>query len=77
MKALLILCLAVVGLAGFASTSANAAVNTPAALPAVAHINAEVVVETGGPRYYHHRHYYHRHYYHRRWYYRHHRRYYY
>ena len=74
MKTFLLLCVAIVGLAGFTPARANAAalaVATASALPPVIHINQVVVVERGHR--YHHRHYYH----HRRYYYRHHRRYYY
>ena len=77
MKTLLILCLAVAGLVGFAPLRAQAAVPTAAAvaaMPPVVHVDQTVVLETGHRHYYHHRrHYYH----HRRYYYRHHRRYYY
>ncbi len=75
MKTLLSLCLAAVGLIGFASVNANAAVPTATeivTMPSVAHINQVVVVETGHRHYYHHRRHYRR-----RYYYRHHRRYYY
>ena len=76
MKTLLILCLAIASFAGLAAAQPAATTQTvPAALPAVAHINAAVVIETGGRRHYR-RHYY-RHATGRRFYYRHHRRYYY
>ena len=75
MSKFLALACAAVGVVGFSATRAEAAqpVN---ALPAVAHINQAVVIETG-----HRRHYnrgYHRGYYrhHHRHYYRHHRRFY-
>ena len=64
MKTLLTLCLTIIGLAGFASTKADAAQT----LPATVHQNYEEVVVV-----HHHHHYYH----HRRYYYRHHHRVYY
>lgn len=67
MKTLLTLCLAIIGLAGFASTKAEAAQT----LPAVVRQNYEEVVVV------HHRHHYHHYYHHRNYYYRHHRRIYY
>lgn len=69
MKTLLTLCLALIGLAGFATTKAAASETSPTTLPAAVHVNeVDVVV--------YHRHHYH-HYNHRRYYYRHHHRYYY